>query len=83
DLLLNGKVEDYLINNQYSFVARTLRDAKSSDEKVEAAYLSILSRKPTAYEKSMFKQRFEKDDAQAQKDIIWVLVNSNEFMFNK
>ncbi|MCM8540362.1 MAG: DUF1549 and DUF1553 domain-containing protein [Lentisphaeraceae bacterium] len=81
--LLNGKVEDYLINNQYSFVARTLRDAKTTEEKVEAAYLSILSRKPTAYEQSMFKQRFAKDDAQAQKDIIWVLVNSNEFMFNK
>ena len=81
--LLNGKVEDYLINNSYSFIARTLRDTEDVAKKVELAYLSILSRKPTSQEVSMFKQRFAKDAAQAQKDMVWVLVNSNEFMFNR
>ena len=81
--LLNGKVEDYLINNSYSFIARTLRDTEDVSKKVELAYLSILSRKPTTKETSMFKQRFAKDAVQAQKDMIWVLVNSNEFMFNR
>ena len=81
--LLNGKVEDYLINNSYSFIARTLRDAKDVNAKIELAYLSILSRKPTSNEVSMFKQRFAKDADQAQKDMVWVLVNSNEFLFNR
>ena len=81
--LLNGKVEDYLINNQYSFIARTLRDTDDVSKKIELAYLSVLTRKPTAKESSMLKQRFAKDAVQAQKDMIWVLVNSNEFMFNK
>ena len=81
--LLNGKVEDYLINNNYSFIARNLRDTEDVSKKIEIAYMSILTRKPTTQESSMFKQRFEKDAVQAQKDMVWVLVNSNEFMFNK
>ena len=81
--LLNGKVEDYLISNSYSFITRTIRDAGSPEKKIEAAYIGILSRKPNAQEISLFKQRFAQDDEQAQKDIVWVLVNSNEFLFKK
>jgi len=81
--LLNGKVEDYLINNKYSFIARNLRDTEDVSKKIEIAYMSILTRKPSPQESSMLKQRFAKDAVQAQKDMVWVLVNSNEFMFNK
>ncbi|MCM8534472.1 MAG: DUF1549 and DUF1553 domain-containing protein [Lentisphaeraceae bacterium] len=81
--LLNGKVEDYLINSKYSIVNRSISEGKTAEDKVKEAYLSILSRQPNAKELSMFAQRFKKDESQASKDIIWVLVNSNEFLFNK
>jgi len=81
--LMNGKVEDHLILNKASFINRCLDEAKSNDDKIRAAFLSILCRRPTNSELFMFRDLFEKDAAQARKDLIWVLVNSHEFMFNK
>jgi thermostable 8-oxoguanine DNA glycosylase len=81
--LLNGKVEDYLIRNPVSMINRSLDVAKTPAEGIRAAFLSILSREPNAQEMAMFTKRFEKDPTQARQDIVWVLVNSNEFMFNQ
>ena len=59
------------------------KQASSNQEKVDVAYLSILSRMPDKEEKNMFVSRFERNPEQAAKDIVWVLINSNEFMFKK
>ena len=81
--LLNGKVEDYLTLNPVSSSNRRLNNTKTTQEKIKIAYLSILCRKPQESEISMFAHQFKADPEQAQKDMVWVLINSNEFMFKK
>ena len=81
--LLNGQVEDYITANSVSSINRNMKAAKTHEEKIDTAFMSILSRSPKDSEKSMFKAMFNKDEEQAAKDLIWVLINSNEFMFLK
>ena len=78
---MNGKLEDYITNNTYSYINQNMKKAKTFKQKVDVAFLSILSRLPDKAEQEIFIELFEKDAKQTTKDIVWVLVNSNEFMF--
>jgi hypothetical protein len=71
--LVNGNLVD-IANKKDSHLA-TLLKGKSESEKVEIIFKSILSRKPTLAEKAAFA-----DCADA--DVIWALVNTNEFKFS-
>lgn len=71
--------------------AQTLaRDQRSDEERVTDLYLRALSRKPDAEELAiaaghLAKKRTEsgaKGEQQAFEDIIWVLMNTKEFLFN-
>jgi hypothetical protein len=81
--LLNGRVEDYLILNKSSVINANLEQAKTVSEKISVAYQSILNRDPLAKEKELFELLFMSNAEKAQGDLIWVLVNSHEFKFNK
>ena len=81
--LLNGKVEDYLTLNTVSAINRNIAAAKTHQDKVKTAFLSILNRFPESDELTLFTKRFEEDPEQARKDMVWVLVNSNEFLFRQ
>ena len=81
--LMNGKVEDFLISNQASYINRQLNNCKSTDELIEMAFLGFLCRRPTEVESTIFRDSFLQDAEQARKDIIWVLANSHEFMFKR
>lgn len=71
--LVNGQLVD-IANKKDSHLA-TLLKGKSESEKVEIIFKTILSRKPTLAEKAAFA-----DCADA--DVIWALVNTNEFKFS-
>ena len=81
--LLNGKIEDYLTLNPVSNINRNLNEAKNWSDKITVAYISVLGRKPQASEMSMFSTQFKRNPEQAQKDLVWILINSNEFMFKR
>jgi hypothetical protein len=81
--LLNGKVEDYITNNSISYINMNLQNAKNNRDKISVAFRSILSREASVEETNMFAARFEEDPEQTRKDLIWVLINSNEFRFVK
>jgi hypothetical protein len=52
---------------------------------IEASYLAVLTRRPTADEKQLFLAAVSKDKAaraQAFEDLYWVLLNSTEFSWN-
>lgn len=70
--LMNGQLVD-VANKKDSYLS-TLTKGKSESERIEIIFKTILSRKPTIAEKSAFK-----DCADA--DVIWALVNTNEFKF--
>ena len=81
--LLNGQVEDYLILNKFSMINANLHEAKTVSEKIVVAYQSVLNRDPLPQEKELFELLFMSNAEKAQGDLIWVLVNSHEFKFNK
>lgn len=71
---MNGQLAEVAVNKDTS-LAKTIA-GKSPAETIEIIFKSVLSRKPTIDEKSKFTG--VQDD-----DIIWALVNSSEFKFNK
>ena len=81
--LLNGKVEDQFILNTNSYIHKLLSSVKDSDEKIQIAFLAILNREPKYSEVNLFKELFKKDSKTAEKDLVWSLINTNEFIFRR
>lgn len=78
-MMMNGKAQEMLTNND-SLIFRTMEKVKSSSEKVEALFTSVLSRRPTMAEKDIAKRTLAMgDDGYA--NMIWALINTREFMF--
>ena len=87
--LLNGKVEDQFILNQNSYIHKLISSVDDSDEKIQVAFLAILNREPKYSEVSLFKElfkseaKFQKHSKTAENDLIWTLINTNEFIFRR
>lgn len=71
---MNGQLADVAINKDTQLAKNVA--GKSPSETIDIIFKSVLSRKPSVAEKSNFAGC--QDD-----DIIWALVNSSEFKFNK
>jgi hypothetical protein len=71
---MNGQLADVAINKDTQLAKNVA--GKSPSETIDIIFKSVLSRKPSVDEKSNFAGC--QDD-----DIIWALVNSSEFKFNK
>ena len=81
--LMNGKIEDMLILNDNSYLMKNLNSAQKTDEKITIAFNCILSRKPKYSEMALFKDLFSRDSKSAERDLVWTLLNSNEFIFKR
>jgi hypothetical protein len=79
--LLNGYVEDKILKKKDALVLNNVKNAGSLDSKIDTAFLSILNRKPTSKEKGTIKTSLKDSGDNFYKDIVWVLVNSHEFLF--
>ncbi|WP_428304305.1 DUF1549 domain-containing protein [Lacipirellula sp.] len=79
--MFNGVVEASIIENPQSRLMKDLTDATSLDAKVEVAFVSILSRKPTADELALMRRTLEEADVPAIDDVVWSLLNTHEFIF--
>ncbi len=66
-------------------VDRVLGSAKAPTDAVEQLFLAVLSRRPTADERGKFVTFVEKQKAprDAYCRVVWVLLNSSEFMLNR
>ena len=87
-LMMNGNlVKERIDNNLVTNAATRIASLTPNDEKaIEAAYLAVLTRRPTGEELQHFKVRLadreHRNRAQALEDLYWVLVNSTEFSWN-
>lgn len=86
-LLLNGDlVKSTTADGIYSAVSRIASQASTSEKAVEAAYLAVLTRRPTPDESAHFQKQLDekRGDArtQAVSDLYWTLINSTEFSWN-
>jgi hypothetical protein len=72
------------LNNTAAVVARLMKASGDPDAVVEGLYLRALSRKPTESEAARVKSYAAgaTDRAKAYGDLLWVLLNSGEFLFN-
>jgi hypothetical protein len=79
--LLNGFVDKSLLPNAKAAVRQAVAAATSPADKVRALFRGILSRDPSAAERSLWTSDLEKRGDAAVKDLMWTLVNTHEFMF--
>ncbi len=78
--LINGHVEKKIISDSNAVVYKAIDDASSPEDKVKAAFLTILSRYPTPAELDLMLPE-AKAGRDGIKNIIYALLNSNEFIF--
>jgi len=87
-LLMNGNlVKERTKKDLFNNAATRIAQLSPTDEKaVETAYLTTLTRRPSAAEMEHFAKRLgeEKGDGRIQclEDLSWVLLNSTEFSWN-
>jgi hypothetical protein len=78
-VLMNGEMMTRILNS-WSQVKFAVNRAKYPDDKIDAAYLSILSRKPTEAEREMWSKAQASGLDQID-DLIYALLNTQQFIF--
>ena len=59
-----------------------IQKAKNNDDLINALYLTILSRMPSANERTIAKQRLQTSGKRdAVTDLAWAMINSTEFQY--
>ena len=79
--LMNGELLPQIVH-RYSQLMLTVGKARSADERIDAAYLAVLSRRPTAKEKGLCLQAQDKGLSTVE-DLIYALINTQQFIFNQ
>ncbi len=84
---LNGDELTGKISNAAGRVAKLIEEKRRHDEMVTELYLSTLSRLPTTEELSQTRAEGQAEDtlreAAYYEDLIWALMNSKQFLFNR
>lgn len=75
-LLMNGQLSTHILNG-WSQLKQSVKQAKYPDDRVEAVYLTLFSRRPTATEKARWAQSGSTD----LDDLIYALLNTRQFIF--
>lgn len=84
-MMFNGElVKNAISNAPDTMISRLAAKSINERQKVEHLFLAGLSRKPTRKEQDMARYIFQSNNssADALAEIWWVILNSNEFIFN-
>jgi len=77
--MMNGSLLPQLLDS-FSQLMLTVRKAQYPDDKVDAAYMTILSRKPSANEKAAWLKAQDNGLTDMQ-DLVFSLLNTQQFIF--
>lgn len=77
--MMNGQLMPQILS-RYSQLMLTLSKAAYPDEQADAAYLTILARKPTAQEKQIWLKAQDTGLTQIE-DLVYSLLNTQQFIF--
>lgn len=80
--MLNGNIFN-TVNSAYSVLSREVKAAETPEAKLDALFVSLLSRKPDAEERELLLADLETRGDQLYQDVTFALLNSQEFMFVK
>jgi len=78
--LMNGFLDQRVLAAG-SALRRDLEAADTATARVEVAYLTVLSRRPSEAELDEWRSILTVEKDQGVRDLVWVLCNSNEFKF--
>ena len=78
--LLNSPLST-AISNSNAVLGAKLEQASSPEEKIEAIYRAMLTRKPTTREVDRILAEFESYGDETVEDLVWALLNSRQFLF--
>lgn len=85
--LSNGETLNAKLRSKESVVARWLADKLSDDEVVRRLYRAALCREPTAKELATFGKQLSEVPAEGRRealeDLVWAVLTSKEFVFNR
>jgi hypothetical protein len=81
--LMNGFVETRIAKNPDTVLMKNAQSKGSVRNGIDAVFLTMLSRNPTRSERKAWENDFRKNGIAAAADLIWTLVNTNEFIFIK
>jgi len=78
--MMNGPIMPQILGT-YSPVMMGVRKATYPDDQVETVYLAILSRKPTQKEQDIWRAAVERNEVSGIEDLIFALLNTQQFLF--
>ena len=80
--ILNGSLIGQ-VTNGWSVLSLNLRQARSTDEKLDALFLSLYSRTPTAKERALLHQRLESyaGNRNVWEDLVLAALSTQQFIF--
>lgn len=78
--MMNGFIEKNIAQDQNTVLMKNVLEARREDV-IDVIYLTMLARRPTRYELKAWAPDFQKAPMMAYTDLIWMLANSNEFIF--
>ncbi len=78
--LMNGR-GSLIITKAGSRILDAVEQYKADGPKVETVFLSVLSRLPSADERSIAYKTIRRGGAKGYEDVVWSLINTREFIF--
>ena len=83
--MVNGSTIGDAIAHPQGIVARSIAAGATADQLIETIYLSVLCRKPVAQELTQAQAYFAAAGSpkEAAEDLMWALINSPGFLFNR
>ncbi|MFT7488642.1 MAG: hypothetical protein ACI9OU_001036 [Candidatus Promineifilaceae bacterium] len=79
--LMNGFVDNTLLPNKQSELWRTVNAAGTNNDRITILYKTLLNREPSRTEMTQSTRDMRARNDEALEDLLWVIVNSREFMF--
>jgi len=79
--MMNGYVQEHLVNKSDAHLFKSLEGASSVSEKIRRIYLAVLNRPPSAEEMEWMKAEVESQGEKGYRNIVSALVMSSEFLF--
>ena len=81
--MINGNTISEAVNSTSNRLAKLVETEKDNNKLVEDIYLSCLSRPPTEKELAAVKFDAEANRMEVAQDLVWALLNSPAFLFNR
>jgi hypothetical protein len=79
--LMNGNISE-LLGNPYSVLGQALAGCATPTEEIRTIYRLMLTREPTAAETERLLREYKHEPAKAAGNIIWAMLNTQQFIFS-